>query len=90
MASNDYIYRRTAAGQSALETDTPLAAPLRRVLMLIEGETHAHLVRRLLRDHTESNIAYWLSQLERSGFLEALPSPLHHDLDFTGSFAFSK
>lgn len=56
----------------------------------MEGETHAHLMRRLLRDHTESNIAYWLSQLERLGFLEALPSPLHHDLDFTGSFAFSK
>ena len=48
------------------------------------------MVRRLLPDHTESNIAYWLSQLERLGFLEALPSPLHHDLDFTGSFAFSK
>jgi hypothetical protein len=86
MASNDCIYWRTSAGQSALETGTPL----RRVLTLIEGETRAHVVRRLLPDHTESNIAYWLSQLERLGFLEPLPSPLHHDLDFTGSFAFSK
>ena len=90
MASTDFIYRRTAAGLSALQTDTPLAAPLRRVLSMIEGETHAHVVRRLLRDHTESNIAYWLAQLEKLGFLEALPSPLHHDLDFTGSFAFHR
>jgi len=46
MANTDLIYRRTAAGQSALQTDTPLAAPLRRVLGMIEGEIHAHMVRR--------------------------------------------
>ena len=90
MASTDYIYRRTVAGQSALETDAPLAPPLRRLLGLIEGETHAHMVRRLLRDHTESNVAYWLAQLQKLGFVEALPSPLHHDLDFTGGFDLRK
>jgi len=90
MATTDYIYRRSAAGQSALETDTPLAAPLRRVLALIEGQTHSHMVRKLLRDQTESNIAYWLSQLEKLGLLEARPTQIHHDLDFTGSFAFQR
>ena len=88
--ADDYIYRRTEAGQSALETDAPIAAPLRRVLVLIEGETHSHVVRGLLRDHSESNVTYWLSQLQRLGFVEALPSNLHHDLDFTGNFGFHK
>jgi len=90
MATTDYVYRRSAAGRSALETDVPLAAPLRRVLVLIEGETHSHVVRKLLRDHTESNIAYWLSQLEKLGLVEARPSQSDHDLDFTGSFAFQR
>jgi hypothetical protein len=90
MATTDYIYRRSAAGQSALEADTPLATPLRRVLALIEGETHSHMVRKLLRDQTESNIAYWLSQLEKLGLLEARSSQIDHDLDFTGSFAFQR
>jgi hypothetical protein len=90
MATTDYIYRRSAAGQSALETDAPLAAPLRRVLCLIEAETHSHVVRKLLRDHTESNVSYWLSQLENLGLLEVRPSQLDHDLDFTGSFAFHR
>ena len=90
MATSDYIYRRSAAGQSALETDTPLAAPLRRVLALIEGQTHSLMVRKLLHDQTESNIAYWLSQLEKLGLVEARPSQIDHHLDFTGSFAFQK
>ena len=38
----------------------------------------------------ESNIAYWLSQLEKLGLVEARPSQIDHDLDFTGSFAFQK
>jgi hypothetical protein len=90
MSSGECIYRRTVAGQSAWETDAPLAAPLRRVLGLVEGETHAHALRRLLSPHTESNVAYWLSQLEKLGLLETRPSDLTDDLDFTGSFALGK
>jgi hypothetical protein len=86
MANSDFIYRRTVAGWSALETGAPLAAPLRRILGLIEGETHSHVVRKLMRQHTETNVAEWLSQLQKLGLLEALPSQLVHDLDFTGSF----
>jgi hypothetical protein len=73
-----------------LETDAPLAAPLRRVLAQLQGEMHSHVVRKVLRDHTESNIAYWLSQLEKLGLIEARPSQVDHDLDFTGSFAFQR
>jgi hypothetical protein len=90
MPSSDYIYRRTVAGQSALETGAPLAAPLRRVLDLVEGETHAHALRRLLSQHTDSNVAYWLAQLEKLGLLETRPSDLESDLDFTGSLDLRK
>ena len=90
MASIDCIYRRTVAGQSVWQSDAPLAAPLRRILGLIEAETHAHVLRRLLRHHLESTIAEWLSQLEKLGLLETLPSHLEHDLDFTGGFNLRK
>jgi hypothetical protein len=90
MASTDCIYRRTEAGQSAVESGAPLAPPLRRILGLVEAETHSHVLRRLLRHHTENVLADWLSQLHKLGLLETLPSHLEHDLDFTGNFDFQK
>ena len=90
MASTDCIYRRTVAGQNVWETEAPLAEPLRRVLGLVEGETHAHALRKLLAHHTERNVAYWILQLQKLGLLEALPSHVEHDLDFTGSFSFQR
>jgi hypothetical protein len=90
MANSDCIYRRTVAGQSAWDSGAPLAAPLLRVLSLVEAEMHSHILRRLLRHHAENNVAEWLSQLERLGLLETVPSHLEHDLDFTGSFELRK
>jgi hypothetical protein len=90
MASSDYIYRRTQAGQSAWESRAPLPTPLRRVLGIVEVDTHSHVLRRRLREHQESAVTDWLSQLERLGLLEKLPSHLDHDLDFTGNFGFRK
>ena len=90
MASTDYIYRRTVAGHSAVESDAPIAPPLRRVLGLIDAETHSHVLRRLLRQYTDTMVADWLAQLERLGLVETLPTQVEHDLDFTGSFGFHK
>ena len=90
MTSADCIYRRTIAGQSALETGAPLAPPLRRILDIIEAEMHSHVLRKMLRQHTDTTVGLWLSQLQKLGLLEALPSELEHDLDFTGNFDFSK
>jgi hypothetical protein len=90
MSGSDCIYRRTAAGQSAWDSGAPLAAPLLRVLGLIEAEMHSNVLRRLLRHHAESLVADWLSQLQKLGLVEALPSHLEHDLDFTGSFELRK
>ena len=90
MASSDCIYRRTVAGQSAWDSGAPLAAPLLRVLSLIQVEMHSHILRRLLRHHAESTVTEWISQLEKLGLLETAPSHLEHDLDFTGSFELGK
>jgi hypothetical protein len=90
MATSDCIYRRTAAGQSAWESGAPLPTPLRHVLAVIEADTHSNVLRRLLRQHTERALLDWLSQLEKLGLVQSLPSHLEHDLDFTGSFEFRK
>lgn len=89
-SSNDCIYRRTAAGQSALDSGAPLAAPLLRVLGLIEAGMHSHVLRRLLRHHADSSVTDWIAQLERLGLAEALPSRLEHNLDFTDSLDLRK
>ena len=55
MANGDRIYRRTPAGQSAWETREALPTPLRRVLSMVEVDTHAHVVCKRLRDHEEAH-----------------------------------
>ena len=90
MASSDCIYRRTVAGESAWDSGAPLAAPLLRVLSLIQAEMHSHILRGLLRHHADSTVTDWISQLEKLGFVEVVPSHLEHDLDFTGSFELVK
>jgi hypothetical protein len=85
MASTDCIYRRTTAGQSALESGAPLPPPLRRVLGLVEADIHSRMLRTLLRQHTDGAISEWAAQLVRLGLIESLPVLEEHDLDFTGS-----
>ena len=90
MASSECIYRRTVAGQSARDSGTPLAAPLLRVLNLIEAEMHSHILRRLLRQHADDTVTDWMAQLEKLGLVEVVPTHVEHDLDFTGRFALQK
>jgi hypothetical protein len=90
MANGDRIYRRTPAGQSAWDTREALPTPLRRVLSMVDADTHAHVVCKRLRSHEESTVTDWLSQLERMGLVESAASKREHDLDFTGSFDFRK
>ena len=90
MSSSECIYRRTVAGQSAWDSGAPLTAPLLRVLSLIEAEMHSHLLRRMLRHHPDDTVTDWLSQLQKLGLVEVVPTHLGHDLDFTGSFALQK
>jgi hypothetical protein len=89
MAKTQYIYRRTAAGQSAWDIGGEGLTPaLRRMLGLLQADTHSDVLHRLLRQHTELAVLEWASQLERLGLIESLPGLAEHDLDFSGSFSF--
>lgn len=87
MASKARIYRRTAAGKRAWESsDSKVPAEYRRVLGLLETETHSDVIRGFLRRHSDKLIFEWFDRLEQLGLLESTPAKEQHDLDFTTSF----
>jgi len=76
-------YRRTAAGDEALRSvDTAIPVDYRRILCLIEGETHANVIRGRLRRYADALIADWLAELEELGFIETARASAAYDLDF--------
>ena len=87
MSREDRIYQRTEAGQKAWESRDPgLPAEQRRILGLINGETHSDLLQNRLRHYPAAKISGWLAQLERQGLLHSVPGAVEHNLDFTGDF----
>jgi hypothetical protein len=91
MTTTDRIYQRTDAGQRAWESHDPGLAPeQRRVLGLINGETHSDLLQSRLRHFSASQILDSLAQLEKRGLLHSVPGAVEHDLDFTGNFTVSE
>ena len=86
MGKLERIYRRTAAGQRALENQDPeLSSAHRQILGLIKGEMHWDEMRKLLRRHADLQR---LEELEIQGLVAYETAPAGADLDFTGSFAF--
>ena len=82
------IYRRTEAGSRAWLTQDPaLSEDHRRILGLVEGETHWDVIRTLLRRHADYQL---LAELEAQGLIASEASAATHDLDFTAGFAFAK
>ena len=76
-------YRRTAAGEEALRSvDTAIPVDYRRILCLIEGDTHANVIRGRLRRYADALIADWLAELEELGFIEPARASAAFDLDF--------
>ena len=76
-------YRRTAAGDEALRSvDTAIPVDYRRILCLIESDTHANVIRGRLRRYADALIADWLAELEELGFIETLRASAAYDLDF--------
>jgi len=79
----DASYRRTEAGDEALRSkDTAIPVDYRRILSLIEGDTHTNVIRGRLRRFRDSLIDSWLSELEELGFIEAARASAAYDLDF--------
>jgi CheY-like chemotaxis protein len=79
----DASYRRTAAGDDALRSvDTAIPVDYRRVLCIVEGDTHSNVIRGRLRRYRDALIDAWLRELEELGFIEAVRASAAYDLDF--------
>ena len=88
MAKVERIYRRTESGSKAwLEQDPAVSEEHRRILGLIQEETHWDVIRTLFRRHADYQR---LAELEAEGLIVSEAAVAEHDLDFTGSFAFAK
>src|SRR5260221_7955418 len=76
-------YRRTDSGDAALRSlDDAIPVDYRRILCLIDGDTHANVVRGRLRQYSDALIADWLAELEEIGFIESTAVAEAYDLDF--------
>lgn len=81
----DLIYRRTASGDKALFSNDAMVPPEhRRILGVMEGVTHADVIRGLLRQFPDALLGDWLSEVEELGFVVSAPADPTHDLDFSG------
>jgi CheY-like chemotaxis protein len=88
MANAGRIYRMTAYGRQAWESEDPsVPTAYRRILGMVDTETHSDVLRGYLRRYPDALIFEWLAELEELGLVESHPGEQAHDLDFTGSFA---
>jgi CheY-like chemotaxis protein len=79
----DASYRRTGAGEEALRSvDTAIPVDYRRILCVIEGDTHTNVIRGRLRRYRDKLIDAWLAELEELGFIETVRTSAAYDLDF--------
>jgi len=81
----DRIYSRTESGEEALTSgDVAIPSEYRRILRVIEGETHADVIRGRLRHYDDALIADWLAELEELGFVRSNPAEVTQNLHFSG------
>ena len=82
-------YRRTQAGNKAVETQDPnLPVEYRRLLDAIGDGAHEVAVKASLSAHPESDVIEWISLMRELGLIESAPGG-DDDLDFTGTFKLS-
>jgi len=80
----DRIYRRTTAGDEALASgDVAIPSDYRRILAVIEGDTHTDVIRGRLRHFADALLADWLAELEELGFISSAAADITHGLDFS-------
>ena len=67
-------YKITATGKDARAgEDTAIPTDYRRLLALIEDQTHFNVIRGRLREYPDHLLEEWLAELEELGFIETLP-----------------
>ena len=81
------IYFLTEAGGSAVKSaGRALEKHHRRILQLIDGDTHVDVICGWLRHYSNEQLMRWLEQLEKMGLIGTKTADETHDLDFTGEF----
>jgi len=84
MSDASQSYRLTEAGRDARNSgDLSVPADYRRIIGLLEGDTHFDVIRAALRRFPDKLILDWLGEIEELGYIEAVPDESHFDLDFT-------
>jgi CheY-like chemotaxis protein len=87
MATAGRIYRLSTSGRRAWEKeDATVPAAFRRILSMLDTDTHSDVVRGYLRRYPDQLILEWMAELEELGLVESRPDKTSHDLDFTGNF----
>jgi len=88
MATQERIFRRTDAGNDVLKSDdAAVPSDYRRLLKLINQDTHLDVVRGCLRQYPDRLIEEWLIELVELGYLDHAEPADPLDLDFTAYFA---
>lgn len=87
MAKAGRIYRLSTSGRRAWQKeDSTVPAAFRRILGMLDTETHTDVLRGYLRRYSDQLILEWLAELEELGLVESRPEKAADDLDFTGNF----
>ena len=85
--ASERLYRRTEAGKAAWQLqDALVPVEYRRLLGLIESDTHADTLRARFPRLSADAAARLLDELVERGFLEAVEAEEHHDLDLASRF----
>lgn len=78
----DRIFCRTAAGDKALSATGPaLPSDYRRILRILEGDTHPDVIRGLLRQYPDALLADWLAELQELGLVASVPADYGDDVE---------
>src|SRR3954471_16268879 len=78
-------YSLTEAGSQRLAQPSALSVPCRRILRLLDGETHFAVIARDMAMCAEMQVMAWLQELESAGLLKSQAATDASDLDFTGT-----
>jgi CheY-like chemotaxis protein len=85
--ASEKVYSLTEAGAKARETlGSTLDQHARRILQIVDGDTHVDVIRGWLRHYSNGQLSNWLGDLEIAGLLTAQPSSTGQDLDFKSAF----
>lgn len=90
MPSPGRIYRRTAAGRKAWDSqDSNVPLEYRKVLGIISVEVHSDELRARLALHSKAGMLELLAELELLGLIESEPEAAGQNLDFTSDLNLS-